>query len=302
VGDQADPLWLRVGVEFERTALDGLQQWQKKAAPDLERRALQALNRHVQERPAFESCIKSEYVVKRSVMADAPSAFATLFAQSKAAPSIQAANQMIVLAWRAPWEQMREIRLLKLVYAGQLRALKTPPWLLHALAESRLRAVKGRDGRSRGSSNPAPSDLLRAEDWVAPTEDLAKSFSRNKLNDLLSLNRFQPLLMASTGLRMSDASMRYKVEEIRIRFALGLYKAEKGSPAKSLKDLVPKYLPEVPVNPLDGSSTRFEDMLEDQSVQPAPSRQNAVVAGPGHRRTATTADSASPPDNARPAR
>jgi hypothetical protein len=184
----------------------------------------------------------------RKAMGDAPSAFEPLLARSNAPDSMQLANQMVLLAWRAPWEQERQNRLLKLVCAGQLKALETPLW-----------RVPQRTSPPTRNDRQTP-DYVPARSWAPPTPDLATWLSAGKLNGMISVNLFQDFLVASPSIRGSDALMQQALQTTRIRLALDLYKAENGIAAKLLGDLVPKYLAEVPVDPLSGLAYTIEEM------------------------------------------
>src|SRR5438132_553309 len=47
---------------------------------------------------------------------------------------------------------------------------------------------------------------------------------------------------------------RYRTDACRLALALGLYQHQEGKTAARLEDLVPKYLPEVPVDPYSGEA------------------------------------------------
>ncbi len=236
----------RLGANFQITALMGLEQWRKKAKPELVRQAFDQLTRYERDVPSVASNIKAQYVLALNAMVDAPTALG-IFAMSDTLPHERLANQMLVLAWRTPWEQQREIRLLKLVCAGHLKALDTPLW--------ELRKMSGR------MMQPETYKLVTATSWVPPSAQQAKSLDVNTLDTMLGHSPFQFYLVWSPPLRSWDDRIRQQAEMTRIRLALDLYKAEKGRAPDSLDELVPKYFSEVPVNPLIGAPFTLKDAL-----------------------------------------
>jgi hypothetical protein len=64
---------------------------------------------------------------------------------------------------------------------------------------------------------------------------------------------FVPVL----SLRSAATRARWRVDACRLKVALGLYRLLENKSAQKLEDLVPKYLPQLPVDPYSGQAFRY---------------------------------------------
>jgi len=73
------------------------------------------------------------------------------------------------------------------------------------------------------------------------------------------------------------ATSRYRVRATRLRVALALYQIEHDRPAEALEELVPKYLPQVPLDPFTGGPFQYRISRGEQVPV------SSILAGPGER-------------------
>jgi hypothetical protein len=202
-------------------ALQGFAVWLEQLGPQpqLLRAALAELNRHETELPPLTDCVKTEYLrYCRGI--DEPSrwlASGLLFDDTARMES-----DLVALSWQTPWERPRVQRIINLIARDRLQQV----------TEASLRAALGQAGR--GGREHA---LFRAE-------------SGSYLKDSPLLRRL--VLTVSWLGYEGELFALCRLRAARLKTALALYAAETGKPATSLEELVPRYLPELPVDPFSG--------------------------------------------------
>jgi hypothetical protein len=231
-------------VEIEVSALRGLDSWlaRGKPAPDLLRRVLDELNRHAAQTPPALDCLQTECFRAGGLLGN-PTAWAFRSGGDRV-PETWLADG-IALSLTTPWEDERKRRLWRAVWAGLFRALQTPHWQLPDAPEE----PEGRRDATR--------QILRG--WLPAAEGPGASLTRAQLARLLDdswlsdVRLFAPVV----PLRVAATRARWRVDAARQMVALGVYQLREGKPAQQLKELVPKYLPELPVDPYSGQAFRY---------------------------------------------
>jgi hypothetical protein len=230
-----------VGIHAEEDALEGLNRWlaRGKPTPKLLRQALDELNRHAKETPPPRSCLEAESYRSFGAL-DAPTTWS--FKQRGAAERIEEPWLAggIAVSLEMPWEAERNARIWQLVWAGLFRAVETPHWELPATIEE-LHTEKA-----------ATATILRP--WLAAAD--GSGMTRAQLARLMDASWIvdERLFCDVSRLRGAATRSRWRVDAARQALALSLYQLEQGKPAQALQDLVPKYLPELPVDPYSGKS------------------------------------------------
>lgn len=223
------------GVQVEESALEGLEQWLAGAEPpaDLLRRVLDELHRHAAQTPPALDCLQTECYRAGGMLAN-PSGWAFASGPEKVPETWLA--RAITLSLEIPWEEERKTRLWQEVWAGLFRALKTPHWELPPKAED----IPARKESTRR--------ILRG--WL-PSEGGTTAVRLAALLDASWLSD-EALYTPVLALRAAGNRARWRIDAGRLTVALGLYQIEEGKAAQQLEDLVPKYLPELPIDPYSG--------------------------------------------------
>jgi len=247
------------GVETEQNALSIIESWvaREKPSPELLRRILTELNRHLKDTPPPLDCLQTECYRAGGLLQN-PIAW-KLRAPDGTTPD-RSLTGVIALSLDAPWENERIARLWRQVWAGFFRGVETPHWQLAKLPAD--------DGGILGGWLPADGGLSRAE--------LIRLMEASWLTDE---KLFTPLL----PLRQAAARSRWRVDALRQATALRLYQLREGKTAQNLQDLVPKYLPELPVDPYSGKSYQYR-ISKGENVEFVGPWLNAVnqFVQPGH--------------------
>src|SRR5205085_1469850 len=100
-------------------------------------------------------------------------------------------------------------------------------------------------------------ELLRA--WLPPAEGPRANLTAAKLARLLDASWLadDKLFARVLPLRAAATRSRCHVDACRLCLALRLYQLDEGKTAQRLEDLVPKYLPQAPVDPYSGQPFRY---------------------------------------------
>jgi hypothetical protein len=230
-----------VGVDLEASALEGLDAWLAggKPAPALLRRALDELNRHAAQTPPPLDCLRTE-CFRAGGLVDNASVWAFRRGRSPV-PETWLADA-IALALDTPWEDERKVRLWRAVWTGLFRAVQTPHWQLPDAADE----PEGQRDTTRQALHG----------WLPPAEGPGASLTRARLARLLDdswltdARLFAPVV----PLRAAANRARWRVDARRLAVALGLYQLHQGKAAQRLEELVPNYLPQLPVDPYSGQN------------------------------------------------
>lgn len=235
------------GVEMEASALEGLDRWlaQRRPSAGLLRHVLAELDRHAAETPPAQDCLQTECFRAGGVLANPPS-----WSFYSGPPGQGVIRERWLAGWIAYsldtyWEEERSIRLWRLVWAGLFRALRTPYWQLPEAAEE-LKA--GKDSTCR---------LLRG--WLPAAEEPESSLTATDLARLLDISWLSDdrLITPVVRLRAAATWARWRVAAGRLEVALALYQLREGKSAATLSDLVPNYLPKLPVDPYSGQPFHY---------------------------------------------
>jgi hypothetical protein len=234
------------GIQCENSALEGLDEWlaHGKPSPALLRRVLKELNRHAAETPAPLDCLQTECLRARGLL-EFPTTWS--FARGKGPGRVQE-NWLvggISLSLTMPWEEERKIRLWRLVWAGLFRGIASPYHELPDTVEQVEAAKETTRAILRGwlPAEEGPDASLTAA-------DVARLLDSSWLSD-------ERLFSPVVELRAAATQSRWQVDAARLQVALALYQLREKKPASRLKDLVPNYLPQLPVDPYSGQPFRY---------------------------------------------
>ncbi|GEM_PF-3672544 len=258
------------GVETELIALDHLEKWvaANKPSSGLLKRALTELDRHAAATPTALDCLQTECYRAGGVL-DIPVAwsfYATAGAEQWLAGSIALSLEM-------PWESERKTRLWRAVWAGQLRALQTPHWQLPQPAAE------------VPSADPVTRNILRG--WLPAVNGPGASVNVTQLARLLDASWLADdrLFADVVKLRSAANRSRWRLDASRQAVALRFYQLREGKLAQKLQDLVPKDLPELPVDPYSGKPFQYRISQGEklEAVQPGGILgRNPIVVPAGH--------------------
>jgi hypothetical protein len=250
------------GVDAEASALQGLDEVlaHGKPAPELLRRILDELNRHAAETPPALDCLQTECYRARGLL-ERPTNWSFHTGPDRVPEKWLADG--IALSLQTPWEDERKARLWRAVWAGLFQAVRTPYWQLPG-------AAKGPEFRRETTR-----DIL--EGWLPPAE--GPSLTRERLARLLDDSWLSDMRLFAPVVRLRGAVTRaqWRVEAHRLKVALGLYQLRERKAAQRLEDLVPKYLPTLPLDPYSGQGFRYriskgEDVKVEGPGGPGPVR------------------------------
>lgn len=207
------------------------------------KRALAELTRHGSETPAAADCVRTECYRAGGAVNSAVTwtFYSGVEGHGRVRESWLAGA--IALSLELPWEEERKLRLWRAVWGGLLRGAETPHWQLP------------QDPGKLDIGQEATRNLLRG--WLPDEND--PSLTRERLGALLDQSWLaDPRLFAPVmKLRAAGTRSRCRVDACRLSLALGLYQLQEGKSAERLADLVPRYLPELPVDPYSGQSFQY---------------------------------------------
>jgi hypothetical protein len=258
------------GVEEEQLALDELEDWLKTgkpAAQDL-KRALDELTIHADSTPPALDCVQTA-CFRAGKLLENPSAWG--FRTSVEGGRIREGwlADGIALSLQTPWEKERKTRLWRATWEGLLRATRTPHWELP-------------EGSGNAVGDKAETRAILSG-WLPASEGPGASLTPARLARLLDESWLSdPRLFAPVvTLRSAATRSRCRVESHRLAIALALYQIEQGKPAARLEDVVPKYLPALPVDPYSGQAFRYRVSMGEQLEIAGRGAPQRVVVRPG---------------------
>lgn len=224
-----------VGVQIEEGALAELEE-SLKAKPDARilRAMLEELNRHQKETPGMIDCLQTE-CYRSGGMLHNPSLWSFTSGPTRVPEPWLVAG--ITMSLNLPWETERKERLWRAVWSGLFRNIQTPQWKLPAEAN----LVFGKKDATRR--------ILRG--WMQPAD---ASLSATTLADWLddSWLADDKLFTNVASLRTAGMHSAWQIEATRIKTAMALYQVQEGKAARTMEDLVPRYLPESVMDPYTG--------------------------------------------------
>jgi hypothetical protein len=258
------------GVEIEEGALGDLTRRlaQRKASPKLLRHILDELNRHASETPSPLDCLQTEcFRAGGTVTRPVTWSFYTGDGGQGRVREGSIAGS-IALSLEMPWEDERKTRLWEAVWAGLFRAIETPHWKL---------PEKAADLTTRKA---ATGNILNG--WLPATDGAGASITLAELASLLDNSWLadERLFAPVVPLRSAATRARWRIDSCRLTVALGLYQLQEGKTAATLEHLVPKYLPELPIDPYSGTQFRYRiSPGEDIDIPDADDQARKVQRG-----------------------
>lgn len=233
-----------VGARMEKSALEGLDKWIARGKPTTDelRRLLKELHHHAEEtQPPFD-CAQTE-CFRAGGLLKMPNLWA-FAATTRDVPGRVPERWLaggITVSLELPWEDERKLRLWQVVWKGLLRGVRQPHW--EAQQEPADLAMASATTRSILSAwLPADGAPSRAE--------VARLLDASWLTD-------ERLFCPVVPLRSAGTRSRCRVDAARLAVALSLYALTERKPADSLDNLVPKYLPALPIDPYSGQPFHY---------------------------------------------
>jgi hypothetical protein len=224
------------GMAEESLVLTGFNHWLQRLGPreNLLRRAVRELTRHEEQTPPPSDWVKVGYFELRNDLPQLPRLLMPRQKGNLQQKGGALEDALMRLSLETPWERERALRLVNAVIAGQLDLLERPAdW---------LEPPQQVFGRGRAG-------LLAFE--VGAKGDLG-GLSPRAWGELLSRSPWHVLLPAVRPVLRATVRGRCHVRAVRLQAALTLFQVENGRPARSLEELVPKYLAAVPLDPHTG--------------------------------------------------
>jgi hypothetical protein len=229
----------QTGVEIEETALEQFDDWltHKPMPPAILRLAVDTLARHAAQSPPLMECARAE-CYRSSGLLENPTRWSYYSDRSQVREQWLAGG--ITFSLDTLWETERMTRLWRLVWAGLLRGIDMPEWELadHSPEVETKKAIT--------------REILRC--WMPPADGPGASMTRQELARFLDASWLADdrLFPVFAPLREATVRAQWHLHSCRLKAALLLYRAREGKQAHNLEDLVPAYLPELPVDPYSG--------------------------------------------------
>lgn len=224
---------LLVGNSIEAITLEQLDRWLAKGKPgsELLRQALQQMTEYEQRVPPIEQTLHVEYLTALHSLDNIDLLLGERF------------SPLVKLSRQVPWEKERQWRFLH--FLGQL-----DQEYLAVLPDQRYALEKIQE---RGQ----PPYYLAA---TRSSEEIQATGPAHRLIEAAGgLHRIIGSEGWSTGYRVYDNYLFrarfwgiYHRRAAQLKIALALYEAERGHAPAHFQQLVPRYLPELPVNPFTG--------------------------------------------------
>ena len=236
------------GMAWEKSTLDAIDARlpRAKPTPKLLRRIVDELDRHASETPPPLDCLETECFRSGGLQAN-PISWS--FAQPGRLIERWPIGG-IAFSLDTPGESERKTRIWRLVWDGLFRGMKTPHWQMPKQAELPIRPRKS-------------VTRIILDGWISSETGI----SRDEMDRLLDASWLADgsLFPVAASLRESATRARWRVDLLRLTTALALYEMEEKKPAEKLRDLVPKYLRELPTDPYSGESFRYRVVPEGQA-------------------------------------
>lgn len=279
VRNKASSYGYLTGVAIEKEAIDVLERglWQTGPRPELLRRVLEGLTRHEAAIPPYIDSLKADYLITKNTLNNS-SLRENLFLEDRKArgPEKTWLSELMTFAWQAPWEKNRLQRIENEMFAG---------WFRGAEADYSLLLQNDFDSKQRPESGPGL--MLKAwgllKNWFPPQAGPATSLTREKLSDLLESSVLPQFLQRGSYVGPYLYYRQAELRGLRLQLALALYRLQEKKPAPNLDALVPRYLPELPIDPFSGKSYHYRVSTGETIFNNGgfPEEQIRVPAGQG---------------------
>jgi hypothetical protein len=237
VRNKAPALGLEVGYTIERSTIESFPAWALSAGtqPDLLIRATGIVRAHDQAVPPLSETIKRDFIHAISPAVQV---------ESLRTASRRVENDLETLLFSAPWEQWRRRTILATLCAGFLRTAELPFYD----AVPRIRAARDATGIW----------ISALDGWTASSDDPDTAAREYRTMARLIDHSSWPVSFAAhadifTAAIASQTTRRAAI----LQLALAAYQARRGQPAAALPDLVPEFLPELPIDPYSGQSFHY---------------------------------------------
>jgi hypothetical protein len=214
------------------------------------RRGLKILSRHGSELPSFTDHLEAEYVVITNKLNLA---------------HLWLAQELPAGGLEPPWEHERQARLLNVTFAGLLRAATCsyPEWLAQHQPPSK-------------HDSWAASTLATAG-WQKAPQGPGSWLSLDRLGRLIDASPLGHLVVRpGFGCRLPYDLVLCRLRALELQIALALFQLEKGRPARTLDELVPTYLTELPLDPFTDKPFGYRVSTGEQLY---PRRTGGLVLG-----------------------
>jgi hypothetical protein len=255
LANDAPAIGYLVAQSLQNTALGAVSDNLQRLAHDAHdlRFLLTALQHHERTFPALENVLKAEYIVYHN--SD------RLLELGRPADDTRRVlgpdGILFKYALLAPWEKERHVRL--------RRALAAAPFAPPQLHKERDKALSRHEqvARSYGLLQPqGAAARLDAEQWGRLIARSATAVYEN------------PLI--SHALTRSELRGVVNVRTAELQIALLLYELQEGLSAGKLHDLVPRYLPAVPIDPLSGQPFKYR-VSKGEEITVRPTEGNVAI-------------------------
>jgi hypothetical protein len=242
----------QLGVTIEKSVLKGLDGWLARRKPTSQelRRVLDELNRHGQQTPPPIDCLRTECFRSGGFLLNPSSLVLRAPGEAPRVPE-RWLTGAVALSLEVPWEQRRNERIWRLVWAGYFRAIEKPYWELPEHGDLNEIAIR--------PPSPEVSQIMRGwlPDATMSHETMIRLLDPSWLADPRLFCSMPELLEAATR-------SRCRVDSARLALGLSLYHLEEGKDARELNALMPKYFPSIPLDPYSGRSFGYRPAKGDQ--------------------------------------
>jgi hypothetical protein len=219
---------LYCSFRMEYSALAGMRRWLQEVGPDKEllQAARAVLDRHNKDSPDPANAIKANYVIYCN----------------GGQPSFSGETRLaefIDVVYRVPWERQRQDRILRALVMGGLRVMGEGVEKHYGY----FKQVRGLVDEDRLLLNAAMNGL-------PPKDGPGSSVGSKQWGEFIRECWFRKELLAVY-------TPQIYLPALELIVALALYQADRGRLPTKLEDLVPAYLPKLPIDPAGAASFRF---------------------------------------------
>jgi hypothetical protein len=232
------------GIRIEAGILAGIERWAQKLDGNSAalRKALAELQQQEAKTPPIAESVKFQYLWLRRAV-DNPVAWLAQDQRVTHTPRAELESYVTAACLQFPWERARLDRVTRFYVAGQLRsAMMDFPQLRQATTATEF--VRTDYG------------LFANSFWQPPMTGPGAEASVRRLMDAVKNSMLRDIFMGMWWYVLPPNSA-CELRATELKLALWLFQMEEQRPAKSLDELVPKYLPAVPMDPFSGSAFHY---------------------------------------------
>jgi ABC-type transport system involved in multi-copper enzyme maturation permease subunit len=260
-----------IGVGIEKHAIDVMERWLQQLGPrpELLHKALQELTYHEAATPPYIDSLKTDFLITRNSLNDLGHSY-FLFVSNPKSPGLEKPmlSELLRAAWQAPWEKERRERMNNLVFAGWLRG-----------GDGDYSQLLQNDFDVKQKPQSHAWNLLK--NWFPPEARRPSSVTREKLSDWLEQSILPEFLFRGSYVGPYLYYRQTKLRGLRLQMALALYQLEEKKPAPNLQALVPRYLPELPLDPFSGQPFYYRVSAGEKIFWLDSTEEINVLAGQG---------------------